>query len=149
MRLHPSPFIRAFSPSLQLCGLENLRIFKDATDPGCLVCLIHYSPNFQPSDGAEYIVFRIYPPPRNTVRIREDGGKRVKIKGLDIRGTAASELQKQKRRKEGGKESRVERAEEEAYGSESVEKILIEFEAEEGKRVFLGLTRELQGLSSW
>lgn len=83
------------------------------------------------------------------MRIREDGGKRVKIKGLDIRGTAASELQKQKRRKEGGKESRVERAEEEAYGSESVEKILIQFEAEEGKRVFLGLTRELQGLSSW
>ncbi|KAL8690574.1 MAG: hypothetical protein Q9218_004008 [Villophora microphyllina] len=148
MRLHPSPFIRAFSPTLQLCGLENLRIFRDLTDPNCLVCLIHYSPNFLPSNGEEYIVFRIYPPPRNNVRIREDGERRVKIKGLDIRGTPASELQKQKKK---GKfpETQIERLEEEAYGSESVEKILIEFDTGNEKKQFLELTRELQGLSSW
>ncbi|KAL8664185.1 MAG: hypothetical protein Q9202_003263 [Teloschistes flavicans] len=148
MRLHPSPFIRAFSPTLQLCGLENLRIFKDATDPNCLVCLIHYSPNFRPSDGEEYLVFRIYPPPRNTVRIREDGEKRVKIKGLDIRGTSANEPRKQKKKAKTS-ESRIERLEEEAYGSDSVEKILIEFDAGNEKRQFLEMTRELQGLSSW
>ncbi|KAL8658766.1 MAG: hypothetical protein Q9226_000791 [Calogaya cf. arnoldii] len=143
MRLHPSPFIRAFSPRLQLCGLENLRIFKDANDPNCLVCMIHYSPNFRPSNGDEYIVFRLYPPPSNSVRIREDGERCVKIKGLDIRGSPAGEQAKKGK----SSQSQSELLEEEAY--ESIEKMKIEFESGKEKREFLGMTRELQGLSSW
>ncbi|KAL8716561.1 MAG: hypothetical protein Q9225_006121 [Loekoesia sp. 1 TL-2023] len=145
VRLHRSPFVRLFSPRLQLCGLENLRVFQDATDPNCLVCMVHYSPNFRPLNGEEYIVFRLYPPPRNSVRIREDGESCVKIKGLDIRGSPANE------QKKAGKapRSQIERMEEEAYGSHSIEKIKIEFESGKEKRQFLELTRELQGLSSW
>ncbi|KAL8769866.1 MAG: hypothetical protein Q9209_004304 [Squamulea sp. 1 TL-2023] len=145
VRLHPSPWIRAFSPRLQLCGLENLRTFSDATDPSCLVCMIHFSPNFHPSNGEEYITFRLYPPPRNSVRIREDGESCVKIKGLDIRGSPAGEQAKK------GKSpaTQEEWSEEEAYGSHSIEKIKIEFESGKEKREFLKLTRELQGLSSW
>ncbi|KAL8995210.1 MAG: hypothetical protein Q9169_004998 [Polycauliona sp. 2 TL-2023] len=145
MRLHPSPFIRAFSPKLQLCGLENLRIFHDATDPHCLVCLIHYSPNFRPSNGEEYIIFRLYPPPRNSVRIREDGKSCVKIKGLDIRGSPAGEQAKKVK----SPQSQSELMEEEAFGSQSIEKMKIEFESGKEKREFLGMTRELQGMSSW
>ncbi|KAL8668275.1 MAG: hypothetical protein Q9168_007093 [Polycauliona sp. 1 TL-2023] len=145
MRLHPSSLIRAFSPRLQLCGLENLRVFRDVNDPHCLVCMIHYSPNFRPSDGEEYIVFRLYPPPRNSVRIREDGNSCVKIKGLDIRGSPAGEQAK----KGNGFQSKSELMEEEAYGSQSIEKLKIEFESGKEKREFLEMTRELQGLSSW
>ncbi|KAL8709790.1 MAG: hypothetical protein Q9220_005576 [cf. Caloplaca sp. 1 TL-2023] len=145
MRLHPSPFIRAFSSRLQLCGLENLRVFRDALDPNSLVCMIHFSPNFRPSNGEEYIIFRLYPPPRNSVRIREDGEKCVKIKGLDIRGRPASEQPKKNK----VPQSQMERLEEEAYGSRSIEKIKVEFDSGEEKRQFLELTRELQGLSSW
>ncbi|KAL8728230.1 MAG: hypothetical protein Q9166_005533 [cf. Caloplaca sp. 2 TL-2023] len=145
MRLHPSPFIRAFSPRLQLCGLENLRVFHDAADPNCLVCMIHYSPNFRPSNGEQYIVFRLYPPPRISVRIREDGESCIKIKGLDIRGFLAGEQAKKGK----APKSDVERLEEEAYGSHSIEKIKIEFESGKEKQEFLKITRELQGLSSW
>lgn len=145
IRLHPSPFVRAFSPRLQLCGLENLRTFRDATDPNCLVCMIHYSPNFRPSNGDEYITFRIYPPPRNSVRIREDGESCVKIKGLDIRGSPAGEQAK----KGISPQSQTELLEEEVYGSRSIEKIKIEFESGKEKQEFLRMTRELQGLSSW
>ncbi|KAL8951170.1 MAG: hypothetical protein Q9222_002830 [Ikaeria aurantiellina] len=145
MRLHPSPFIRAFSPRLQLCGLENLRVFCDALDPNSLVCMIHFSPNFRPSNNEDYIVFRLYPPPRNAVRIREDGEKCIKIKGLDIRGCSSAEQHKK------GKvpQSQTEKLEEEAYGSHNIEKIKVEFESGEEKRQFLELTRELQGFSSW
>ncbi|KAL8916583.1 MAG: hypothetical protein Q9208_008423 [Pyrenodesmia sp. 3 TL-2023] len=145
VRLHNSPWARTFSPRLQLCGLENLRIFRDMSDPNALVCMIHYSPNFRPSDGEEYLVFRLYPPPRNLVRIREDGDKCVKIKGLDIRGSPAEELKKKGK----APQSRAEQLEEDAYGSHSIEKIKIEFESEKEKRQFLELTRDLQGMSSW
>ncbi|KAL8839762.1 MAG: hypothetical protein Q9170_001633 [Blastenia crenularia] len=145
VRLHNSPFVRAFSSRLQLCGLENLRMFRDATDPNSLVCMIHYSPNFRPVNDEEYILFRLYPPPRNSVRIREDGEKCVKIKGLDIRGSPANEQAKKGK----APQSKVERLEEEAYGSHSIEKIKIEFESRKEKQQFLQMTRELQGLSSW
>lgn len=145
VRLHGSPFVRIFSPRLQLCGLENLRVFQDATDPNSLVCMIHFSPNFRPSNGEEYIIFRLYPPPKNSVRIREDGESCVKIKGLDIRGSPANEQKKKGK----APHSQIERMEEEAYGSHSIEKIKIEFESGKEKRQFLELTRELQGLSSW
>lgn len=107
--------------------------------------MVHYSPNFYPANGEEYIVFRLYPPPRNSIRIREDGEKCVKIKGLDIRGSSASEQMKKGK----APQSQAERLEEEAYGSHSIEKIKIEFESGNEKRQFLELTRELQGLSSW
>lgn len=81
------------------------------------------------------------------MRIREDGEKCVKIKGLDIRGSPAGEQLKKKKGK--APVSRAECLEEEAYGSESVEKIQIEFESGAEKRQFLEMTRELQGMSSW
>lgn len=107
--------------------------------------MIHYSPNFRPSNGDEYITFRIYPPPRNSVRIREDGESCVKIKGLDIRGSPAGEQAKKGK----SPQSQTELLEEEAYGSRSIEKMKIEFESGKEKREFLEMTRELQGLSSW
>lgn len=107
--------------------------------------MIHYSPNFRPSNGEEYISFRLYPPPRISVRIREHGESCVKIKGLDIRGFPAGEQAKKSR----ASQTQVERLEEEAYGSHSIEKIKIEFESGKEKREFLEMTRELQGLSSW
>ena len=146
IRLHRSPFVRKFSPRLQLCGLENLRVFQDASDPNSLLCMIHYSPNFRPLNGEEYLTFRLYPPPMNSVRIREDGECCVKIKGLDIRGSPANQ---QKKKKGKTAQSHIEEMEEEAYGSHSIEKIKIEFDSGKWKRQFLGLTRELQGLSSW
>ncbi|KAL9006899.1 MAG: hypothetical protein Q9188_000354 [Gyalolechia gomerana] len=145
LRLHKSPFVRTFSPRLQLCGLENLRVFRDATDPNCLVCMIHYSPNFRPLNGEEYIMFRLYPPPRNSVRIREDAERCVKIKGLDIRGSPAIEQKKKGR----APVSQTEQIKEEAYRTHNIEKIKIEFESGKEKRQFLEMTRELQGLSSW
>ncbi|KAL8988772.1 MAG: hypothetical protein Q9177_002212 [Variospora cf. flavescens] len=155
VRIHNSPWVRTFSPRLQLCGLENMRIFKDLSDPNCLVCMIHYSPNFRPLNDEEYIVFRLYPPPRNSVRIREDGESCVKIKGLDIRGTSAVEEKKRKgkapqQQPQQQQQSQVEHLEEEeAYGSCNIEKIKIEFNSGKEKQEFLDLTRELQGLSSW
>lgn len=123
-----------------------MRIFKDLSEPNCLVCMIHYSPNFRPLNGEEYVVFRLYPPPRNSVRIREDGEQCVKIKGLDIRGSSAVE---EKKKKAKAPQSQAEQLEEEAYGSYSIEKIKIEFDSGKEKQEFLELTRELQGLSSW
>ncbi|KAI4094878.1 MAG: hypothetical protein LQ344_001923 [Seirophora lacunosa] len=146
VRMHNSPWVRTFSPRMQLCGLENMRIFKDLSEPNCLVCMIHYSPNFRPLNGEEYVVFRLYPPPRNSVRIREDGEQCVKIKGLDIRGSSAVE---EKKKKAKAPQSQAEQLEEEAYGSYSIEKIKIEFDSGKEKQEFLELTRELQGLSSW
>ncbi|KAL9016691.1 MAG: hypothetical protein Q9185_005970 [Variospora sp. 1 TL-2023] len=154
VRIHNSPWVRTFSPRLQLCGLENMRIFKDLSDPNCLVCMIHYSPNFRPLNDEEYIVFRLYPPPRNSVRIREDGESCVKIKGLDIRGTSVVEEKKRKgklpqQQQQQQQQSQVEQLEQEAYGSCGIEKIKIEFNSGKEKQEFLDLTRELQGLSSW
>lgn len=145
VRLHKSLWVRTFSPRLLICGLENLRIFQDLSDRNSLVCMIHYSPNFHPLNGEEYIIFRLYPPPRNSVRIREDGEKCVKIKGLDIRGFSANEQKKKGK----APQSQVEKLEEEAYGSHSIEKIQIQFGSEKEKCQFLELTRELQGLSTW
>ncbi|KAL9615054.1 MAG: hypothetical protein Q9167_000477 [Letrouitia subvulpina] len=163
VRLHPSALKRTFSSKLQLCGLENLRLWHDSTDPTALVCMIHYAPSFRPArreegedsvagalPGAEeYLVFRLYAPPKNTVRIREDGEKGVKIKGLDIRVENEEGGWKAAQKRKGKERGKAELMEEEAYGRGNIEKVKVEFESGAEKKRFLEMTREVQGFSSW
>ncbi|KAL9035683.1 MAG: hypothetical protein Q9214_006468 [Letrouitia sp. 1 TL-2023] len=165
VRLHPSAFKRTFSSKVQLCGLENLRLWHDSTDPTALVCMIHYAPSFRPArsegggdsasaaavvPGAEdYLVFRLYAPPKNTVRIREAGERGVKIKGLDIRVEDEEGGRKARQRRKGKERGKAELMEEEAYGRGNIEKVKVEFESGAEKKRFLEMTREVQGFSSW
>ncbi|KAL8791601.1 MAG: hypothetical protein Q9195_005806 [Heterodermia aff. obscurata] len=68
----------AFSFQEQLCGLENLRLWRDE-EAGSTVAMIHYSPTIY--EG--YLSFRVSGP-GTTAKIADDGERWVKVKKLNI-----------------------------------------------------------------
>ncbi len=70
----------------QLCGMEVLRVWRDdASD--AILAMIHYSAQFRTG----YLTFQLNST-TNQVRIKEDGGRVVKVKGLCIPADASSSL---------------------------------------------------------
>ncbi|KAI9729948.1 MAG: hypothetical protein M1834_006145 [Cirrosporium novae-zelandiae] len=67
-----------FSFQEQLCGLENLRLWQDQ-DSGNVLAMLHYSAQFR--DG--YMAFYVNSM-QNPVKIKDDGDKWVRIRGLSI-----------------------------------------------------------------
>ena len=78
MLSHESFVAAAFAFQEQLCGLENLRLWRDE-EAGSTIAMIHYSPNI--SEG--YLSFRVNGP-GTTAKILDDGEKWVKVKRLNI-----------------------------------------------------------------
>ncbi|KAI9661868.1 MAG: hypothetical protein M1821_009107 [Bathelium mastoideum] len=62
----------------QMCGMENLRLWEDEGSCGVLA-MMHFSAHFK--DG--YLSFWLNNA-RDPVRVRDEGAKGIKIKGLDI-----------------------------------------------------------------
>lgn len=78
MLAHEGFVTSTFSLKEQLCGLENLRLWRDE-EAGCIIAMIHFSPNVQ--EG--YLSFRLSGP-GTMAKVTEDGEKWVKIRKLNI-----------------------------------------------------------------
>ena len=78
MLAHESFVSSTFSLKEQLCGFENLRLWRDE-EAGFTVAMIHYSPNIH--EG--YLTFRLGGP-GTVAKAVDDGEKWVKIKRLNI-----------------------------------------------------------------
>lgn len=144
MRIHDTLIGNTFALQEQLCGLENLRIWQDDDMAGVLA-MIHYTPQFR--DG--YLAFRLNCPPRNTVRVRDDGDRSVRIKGLAVTPVVTGNMFE---RKESIKEVTRPVVAPKSPGAKKEKRIgavKIEFESEVEKRVFLDKVREIQGSASW
>ncbi|KAI9823816.1 MAG: hypothetical protein M1826_007637 [Phylliscum demangeonii] len=68
----------SFAYQEQMCALENLRIWQEHDSHGVLA-MVHFTPQFR--DG--YLAFYLNSA-RDRLRIREEGDRVVKIKGLNI-----------------------------------------------------------------
>jgi len=78
MLSHEGFVMSTFSFQEQLCGLENLRLWRD-DEAGSTIAMIQYSPSFH--EG--YFSFRLSGP-GTMAKAVDDGEKWVKIKGLNI-----------------------------------------------------------------
>ena len=127
MLAHEGFVSSAFSFQEQLCGLENLRLWRDE-EAGSTIAMIHYSPNIH--EG--YLSFRVSGP-GTTAKIVNEGEKWVKVKRLNIvLGTkilSASPFPKSPSPEGGGKGKRSE--------GKKIPAIKIEFSTPEEKYKFL------------
>lgn len=131
MRLHDG-ISGAFAYAEQLCGLENLRVFQDPQTGGVLA-MIHYSPHF--CDG--YMAFYLNSA-RDAVRVRKDGEKTMRIKGLNI--AADGKIKRRGGDANGGGESgRAGKGEKVIWGAK------IEFYTAVDRQLFMDRFREIQG----
>ena len=138
MRIHDTLIGNTFALQEQLCGLENLRIWQDDDMAGVLA-MIHYTAHFR--DG--YLAFRLNCPPRNTVRVRDDGDRCVRIKGLAVAPVVTRNVFERRESAAAGGRSPG------AVKQKKISAVKIEFESEVEKRVFLDKVREIQGSASW
>jgi hypothetical protein len=76
-RVHDG-FTGALSSTEQMCAMENLRLWEEETT-GAVMAMIHFSAIFR----AGYLTFYINDT-ENPIKIKDDGGKTVRIKGLKI-----------------------------------------------------------------
>lgn len=162
MRIHDGLVAGTFAYQEQLCGLENLRVWRDG-ETDAVVVLVHYSAQFR--DG--YLAFYLNSA-RDPIRIKADGEKCVKVKGINVPVDEGKRLLRRPSkgvegtlgagtgleagaRKEGGQGRKRDSAQ--PGGGESVnakaEKRIagckIEFWGEEDRRAFLECVREVQG----
>ncbi len=143
MRIHDTLIGNTFALQEQLCGLENLRIWQDDDMAGVLA-MIHYTAQFR--DG--YLAFRLNCPPRNTVRVRDEGDRSVRIKGLAVAPVTGNMFE----RKGSMREKRspvITPKSPSAKKEKKISAVKIEFENEVDKMVFLDKVREIQGSASW
>jgi len=120
----------ALSYQEQMCAMENLRLW-DEESTGAVMAMIHYSAQFRRG----YLTFYINDV-ENPIKIKDDGSRTVKIKGLRIPTDENLEMLK---RSQSTKEGR--------RGSEGKKWIMgcrIEFKSEEEKYRFLETVRDLQ-----
>ena len=75
---HEGFVLSTFSFREQLCGLENIRLWRDV-ETGSTIAMIQYSPNFY--EG--YLSFRISGP-GTVAKLVDDGDKWVKVRRLNI-----------------------------------------------------------------
>ncbi|KAI9762661.1 MAG: hypothetical protein M4579_000279 [Chaenotheca gracillima] len=122
-----------FAYQEQMCALENLRIWQDHSTHAA-IAMIHYTPQFR--DG--YLTFFLNSS-RDPIKVREDGDRAVKIKGLNVplkdkeslsRAPTSPDLQGHTPKPKSEKMIRAAR---------------IEFITEEDRRIFLEKVREVQG----
>ena len=144
MRVHDTLIGNTFSLQEQLCGLENLRIWQDDDMAGVLV-MIHYSA--QVRDG--YLAFRLSSPPRNTVRVRDDGDRFVRIKGLAVQPVTTRDVFERRESMRDVKSPVTSPKSPGAKKEKTISAVKIEFESEVEKRIFLEKVRETQGSASW
>jgi hypothetical protein len=71
-------FTGALSSTEQMCAMENLRLWEEEAT-GAVMAMIHFSAIFR----AGYLTFYINDT-ENPIKIKDDGGKTVRIKGLKI-----------------------------------------------------------------
>lgn len=143
MRIYDTIIGNTFAFQEQLCGLENLRIWQDDDMAGVLA-MIHYTAQFR--DG--YLAFRLNCPPRNTVRVRDDGDRCVRIKGLAVAPVAGNMFERKGSVRE--KRSPVITPKSPMMKKEKkISAVKIEFANEVDKMVFLDKVREIQGSASW
>jgi hypothetical protein len=126
-RIH-SGLTASFTYAEQMCGLENLRVWED-NDSGAIIALIHFSADFR----SGYLAFYLNSS-TNPIKVKDDGNREVKIKGLRVPVDGAGSGRKDSMVGKGGKE--VERV---------ISGARIEFASEGEKREFLEMCKELQG----
>lgn len=177
LRVHEG-FTGSFAFQEQMCGLENLRIWHDADSNGVLA-MLHYTPVFRDGYMAFYRTFPTHAvthrfhyanaaavnSARDRIRIREDGDRCIKIKGLDIaidakpgalaktntassRGrsrsnsvlqdpTIIAEVIKEEKEKEKAKAAKAK--------SPRIQACRVEFTSEGDKKAFMEKFKEVQG----
>jgi hypothetical protein len=126
----------------QMCGMENLRLWEDDATSAVFVT-IHFSAHFRNGYLAFYLNSASSP-----VRVKDDGGREVKIKGLRV-PVDGKQDQKAPVRKDSGAGVVVQGKKEEGKrkGSEQrkfVAGAKIEFASEAEKRAFLVTVKECQ-----
>ena len=132
LRLHDGLIENTFSYQEQMCALENLRMWQDP-DTGGVLAMVHYSAQFR--DG--YLAFYLNSA-RDPVRLREEGDKWVKIKGLSIlpppsKSKSRSNTLESHKSPKANKEKRIKGAK-------------IEFTSEFDRQRFMDKIREVQGM---
>lgn len=83
----------AFAFEEQFANIETLRLWEDIEEPGAVVALMHYSSNFGEGWARWWLNNS-----RQPIKIREDGAKHVKVKGIDVKavrpGTSSGAIER-------------------------------------------------------
>jgi hypothetical protein len=145
MRIHDGIVAAALTYQEQMCAMENLRIWQDETTGGIFM-MIHFSAQFRSKGYLTcYLNSKEHP-----IRIKGDGMKAVKLKGLRIsneEGDVGAKGQGNLRRESttssgsGGKESKKQ---EKDRKNQFITGVKVEFKSEEEKERFLDLVRSVQ-----
>jgi hypothetical protein len=121
----------ALSSSEQMCAMENLRLWEEEST-GAAMAMIHYSAIFRQG----YLKFYINDT-ENPIKIKDDGGKTVKIKGLKIPMTDNGDsIKRNQNFKQDGRRG--------SDGKKWITGARIEFKNDEEKIRFLDTVRDLQ-----
>ena len=125
----------AFAFEEQMCGIESLRIWEDnglslPSARGGIMALIHLSPSF----GEGWIKFWLNNS-RHQARVRDDSGRTVKIKDLDIRITQPGMARRDS----------IASREPKRATERNISGMRIEFPTDDEKTRFLALVKKIQG----
>ncbi|KAF9631322.1 hypothetical protein BFW01_g2184 [Lasiodiplodia theobromae] len=112
----------------QMCGMENLRLWADP-DSGGILAMIHFSAQFRAGYLAFYLNSSTCP-----VRVKDEGGKEIKIKGLRIPLDRDRVVNGGRRGSESGK----------AEGKKWITGARVEFASDIEKFLFLEKVKEVQ-----
>ncbi|TKA82456.1 hypothetical protein B0A49_00056 [Cryomyces minteri] len=113
----------------QLCAMENLRLWQDEQSGGVLA-MIHFCGSLAAALGTGYMTFYLNSS-KQPVRAKDEGGKTVRLKGLNVVVVDPRQLQ---RRDSGGKQKPGNR----------ITGARVEFAGEDEKRHFLALLNKVQ-----
>ena len=142
----------------QMCGMENLRLWEDEST-NAVIATIHFSAHFRNGYLAFYLNSSA-----NPVRVKDEGGREVKIKGLRVlldgkadgkglvrKDSGAGVLEKATTttttgagREGAGKEEKGEKRRSEVDKRKVVSGARVEFASEAEKRAFLAVVKEVQ-----
>ncbi|EFQ87533.1 hypothetical protein PTT_16976 [Pyrenophora teres f. teres 0-1] len=138
MRLRTSLVGKSFSYAEQMCGMENLRVWED-NDSGAVIALIHFSAHFRQG----YLAFYLNDA-ANPVKVKDDGGREVKIKGLRVPIEGSSRKDSVTEGKGKGKGKMGERAKEKEKEKGIIGGAKVEFATDGEKREFLEMCKHMQ-----
>ena len=155
LRIHEG-FSGVLAYQEQMCGMENLRLWEDEST-NAVIATIHFSAHFRNGYLAFYLNSSA-----NPVRVKDEGGREVKIKGLRVlldgkadgkalvrKDSGAGVLEKATTtagagREAGGKEEKGEKRRSEVDKRKVVNGARVEFASEAEKRAFLTVVKEVQ-----